>query len=123
MKKKYVIGMLIIIAVLPWIIHFAGTASVKEDEWHHKTIQGTVTDIWEEDGIICFSVVSQVHDHVHNFLISEDTLYCVDFHVGDEVVVEVDYNIREHNGKDKPYIAVMIADAAVHDNHTGLENS
>ena len=117
------IGILIIIAVLPCIIHFAGIASVKEDEWHHKTIQGTVTNIWEDDRNICFSVVSQVHGNVYNILINEDTLYCVEFHVGDEVVVEVDYNIKEHNGKDKPYIAAMVADATVRDNDTGLETS
>ena len=121
--KKYMFGILILIAVILCIIHFAGTESVKEDEWHHKTIQGTVVDIWKENSTIYFSVASQVHENVYNIMISEDTLYCVEFHVGDEVVVEVDYNIREHNGKDKPYIAAMVADAAVHDNNTVLENS
>ena len=121
--KKYMIGILIMIVVLLCIIHFTETASIKEDEWHHKTIQGTVVGIWEEGSNIYFSIASQVHENVYNIMISEDTLYCVEFHVGDEVVVEVDYNIREHNGKDRPYIAAMVADAAVHDNDTGLENS
>ena len=121
--KKYVIGILIMIVVFLCIIHFTKTASIKEDEWHHKTIQGTVVDIWEEDSNIYFSIASQVHENVYNIMISEDTLYCVEFHVGDEVVVEVDYNIREHNGKDKPYIAAMVADATVHDSNTVLENS
>ena len=68
-------------------------------------------------------MVSQVSGTVYNILIREDTLYCADFDVGDEVVVEVDYNIREHNGKDKPYIAAIVADSAVHDINSGLENS
>ena len=122
MKKKCIVGILIA-AVLLCAVYFTGKKSAPKDDWHHKTIQGKVADVWEENGDICFSVVSQGSGNVYNILISEDTLYCVDFDVGDEVVVEVDYNIREHNRKDKPFIAAIVADPAVHDNDTGLENS
>ena len=123
MKKKCIVGILTVAAVLLCAIYFTGKISAPKDDWHHKTIQGKVADVWEENGDICFSVVSQVSGTVYNILIREDTLYCADFDVGDEVVVEVDYNIREHNGKDKPYIAAIVADSAVHDINSGLENS
>ena len=122
MKKKCIVGILIA-AVLLCAVYITGKTSTPKDEWHHKTIQGEVVDIWEENGDICFSVESQVSGTMYNILISDDTLYCVDFDIGDEVVIEVDYNIREHNGKDTPFIAVMVADPAFHDNDTDLENS
>ena len=45
MKKKCIVGVLIVAAVFLCAIYFTGKTAAQKDEWHHKTIQGEVADI------------------------------------------------------------------------------
>lgn len=85
----------------------------KEDgNWVHKTFQGTVTDIEAELGDTVFTVVLDSGTE-KNFIINDLTIYAIAFQAGDRVVIESDYNLKEHNGTDVPYPATMIANPAV----------
>ena len=85
------------------------------DEWIHTTFQGTVSEIWGSGETFRFALISRLNGNEYIFEVNEETLSTVDFVVGDEVVVECDYNIREHNGKDVPYPTALIADASLTD--------
>lgn len=122
MKKKCLISVMLIAVILCIGVISFRTEYKKSDQWLHKSVEGTVTDIWEENDSVYFTVDSIIHNDTYDFVITDEALACFDFCIGDEVVVETDYNIREHNGKDKPYPAVLIADANVHDESSGREN-
>lgn len=115
MKKsaKIVIGLILL--VLIFVVLHSLLVKDTPDQWSHKTFQGTVSEIWEEDNHQYFRLTTRVNENEYCFIIDDEVLASIDLHVGDEVVVESDYNINEHNGKDTPYPATLVADASIHD--------
>ena len=87
----------------------------KKDNWTHRTFQGTVTSIETvEEGTI-IAVISSGADTEKKFIVNDHTIYTIGVQVGDEVVVESDYNMREHNGDNVPFPATMITDPSITD--------
>ena len=122
MKKKcFICVILIAVIVCIGVVSFF-TENKKPDQWLHKSVEGTITDIWEDNGSVYLTVDSSIQNDTYDFVITDDALACFDFCIGDKVVVETDYNIREHNGKEYPYPAALIADANVHDESPDTEN-
>ena len=112
MKKMIAV---VIVATLLIISVFYAQQSRKTDQWIHRTFQGTVSEMWDSGEIVIFTLISHVNGNEYNFEAYKEAISSINFVVGAEVVVECDYNIREHNGKDIPYPAALIADATIHD--------
>ena len=81
----------------------------------HKTFQGTVTNISTEREHTIFSMALLGSGAEKNFIMDDNTIYAITFHIGDDILVESDYNTKEHNGGDIPYPAILIADPSVTD--------
>ena len=112
MKKMIAV---VLLAMLLIISAFYVQQNRKTDQWIHKTFQGTVSEIWDSGENVKFTLISHVNGNEYNFKACKEVISSIDFVVGAEVVVECDYNIREHNGKDIPYPAALIADAKIQD--------
>lgn len=110
MKKKVIILLLVIVSIVASVIAYHAVNSEKPENWTHTTFRGTVTDIWIDGDNRYFTLSPYLLETEHNFIINAETLYVIVFDIGDEVIVESDYNMNEHNGDDIPYPAVMVTD-------------
>lgn len=114
MKKKFYSVFIVFILLVVCSTGFL-SCNKQEDYWVHKSFQGVVTDLWTEDGNTGFTLKLAGSDSEKKFVINSDSIYVIDFEIGDAVVVESDYNMKEHNGTDVPYPAVMITDPSIMD--------
>ena len=80
--------------------------------WIHRTFEGTVTDVWGEEPDQYFSL--RTENTYYTFVISEDTPGQATLEPGDQVLVESDYNMDQHNGKTVPYPVSLIAEPDIH---------
>lgn len=112
--KKYYLLLLLPILIAVFII-CTSQHNNKADNWTHETFQGTVTNISTEQEHTIFSMTLSGSGVEKKFIMDSNTIYAISFQVGDQILVESDYNTREHNGGDSPYPAIMIADPAVTD--------
>ena len=115
MKKRVILSLMAIFLLVFIMITCYTHISERPANWTHKTFHGTVADIWEDTNGRYFTLSTHYLKSEHNFVISNETIYAIEFEVGDEVIVESDYDMSYHNGDDIPYPAVMIADPDVFD--------
>lgn len=112
--KKYALAFIVVVLIAVCIMGVYQHHK-KKDYWTHKTFQGTIINIETvEEGTI-LTVTSSGSDSERNFIVNDHTIYTIDFQVGDEVVVESDYNMREHNGGNVPFPATMVTDPSIAD--------
>ena len=109
MKGKLFPILTFIAVLLLCAIFFLGT-NQEEDNWTHKTFQGTVDEFWNDNGNSYFTLITEPYQNKCTFMIDEDSMLAFAFDVGNEVIVESDYSTKHHNGKDIPYPATLIAD-------------
>lgn len=115
MKKKAIISFVVIVFITVSVIAYQTSIAEKSANWVHTTFHGTVIDIVTDGNDRYFTLRSYLSETEHNFVINAETLYVINFDIGDEVIVESDYNTNEHNGKDIPYPAVMVTDPDLSD--------
>lgn len=113
MKKIHLVWAVLILAAVCAV--GISRRDQKADNWTHKTFQGTVTDISNTQEGTLFSVALLGSGSEKDFLLDDQTIYAIDFQVGDAVIVESDYNTREHDGMDVPYPAAMITGPSITD--------
>ncbi len=116
MSKKMKVGVFVAIIFLVATITLSiYRHDAKDAYWTHQSFRGTVLDVWrEQDGTIV-SVKLSGTENVKNFIINEETTSVIVLETGKSILIESDYDMHKHNGRDIPYPVIMIVDPSVSD--------